>query len=1007
MNHRIRLIGKSIPVSQFGDPYLWFESLSGHEAINELFEYQLIVKTKHPDGSGAHSLAGQQGYVSKSMSEAGDSPASHLNLQKLIGTNLGIDISLADKKLNLLDKLLPELNNTEIDISGNHIKNGIISSIKQLTTQNLHAVYQITLVPWVWLLTKQSGYRIYQNQSIPHILDDVLTHYPYPVEFRLSNHYPVLDYQTQYGETDYDFITRLMGEHGINYYFEHTQDQHTLILTDQNSHYQPQPNPHYQNLIIYPPNQRMPNYAEYIEHFHPAQALVTGQSLLADYQFKTPKLTLTAHDQYQWDNVHNDLQHYEWQQGMGVDNEALQTKANNRTQADYQHGHRAIGQGRLKAINVGHTFTLSNHPDSDSNIEWLVIGIQTTIQNLDPDNRTHQYYTADTQFLVQPKAIELKPEVPTQKPIARVQTATVVAPDGEEIHTDEYGRIKVKFHWDKPSLQDRRLFEPLEVKDINTCWLRVSTAWAGENYGAIQLPRAGQEVIVDFFGGDPNMPFVSGRLTNPDNMPVWQLPNEKVLSGLKSKEYQGSQSNQLVMDDTTGKLQVQLKSDHQSSELNLGSITRINPVQGRADFRGEGFELRTDGHGVVRADKGIILTSYGKQNAQSYVKDIAQTTSQLQQASEQHKSLLQVAIDQKCEERKIDATVSDELAEQVDAVKGVAGKGSSKGNSNASGSSNHNSGKSNNNASEGKYNRFPELANAQIVISSPAGIALTAKQSIHLTSSEHIALTSQKQISVASEDRFIASVAKGIRAFSQKEGIKLYAGKDDVELQAQDGKLEAIARHDVQVISTEGGIEVVSPNVVSIKVGGTELKITPEGVFITTPGIFKVKASEHVFEGGDSTPFKNLQLPKLENIGYSLRFAPYGSDENFELLDWLGEPFKLINANTNQVLSSGVINKTKLPRLFSDNPMDVKIVIGNDEWQKDILSLENNTEEGIGIEDDLEFIQEDYIDSLASENEEKLYPKFLSDSNDELWLDSEVITNLLNEFVVKNSSNLH
>ena len=111
---------------------------------------------------------------------------------------------------------------------------------------------------------------------------------------------------------------------------------------------------------------------------------------------------------------------------------------------------------------------------------------------------------------------------------------------------------------------------------------------------------------------------------------------------------------------------------------------------------------------------------------------------------------------------------------------------------------------------EGKYNRFPELTNAQIVISSPAGIALTAMQSIHLTSSEHIALTSQKQISVASEDRLIASVAKGIRAFSQKEGIKLFAGKDDVELQAQDGKLEAIARKDVQVISTEAGVELLS-----------------------------------------------------------------------------------------------------------------------------------------------------------------------------------------------------
>lgn len=376
--------------------------------------------------------------------------------------------------------------------------------------------------------------------------------------------------------------------------------------------------------------------------------------------------------------------------------------------------------------------------------------------------------------------------------------------------------------------------------------------------GVIQLPRAGQEVIVDFFGGDPNMPFVSGRLTNPDNMPLWQLPNEKVLSGLKSKEYQGSQSNQLVMDDTTGKLQVQLKSDYQSSELNLGCITRINPVQGRADFRGEGFELRTDGHGVVRADKGLILTSFGKQNSQGYVKDIAQTTAQLEQATEQHQARLQVAIDQQCEERNIDATVSCDLTKQVNAVKGVASQDKEDGKSN----------------SYGKYNRFSELANAQIVVSSPTGIALTAKQSIHLTSTEHIALTSQKQVSVTSEDRLVASVVNGIRAFSQQDGIKLYAGKDDIELQAQDGKLEAIARQDVQVISTEGGIEIVSPKVVSIKVGGTELKITPEGVFITTPGVFKVKAGEHRFEDKGKVNFKLPNLPNTK-LPFSNKFDVY------------------------------------------------------------------------------------------------------------------------------------
>ena len=905
MNHRIRLIGKSIPVSQFGDPYLWFESLSGHEAINELFEYQLIVKTKHPDGSGAHSLAGQQGYVSKSMSEAGDSPASHLNLQKLIGTNLGIDISLADKKLNLLDKLLPELNNTEIDISGNHLKNGIISSIKQLTTQNLHAVYQITLVPWVWLLTKQSGYRIYQNQSIPHILDDVLTHYPYPVEFRLSNHYPVLDYQTQYGETDYDFITRLMGEHGINYYFEHTQDQHTLILTDQNSHYQPQPNPHYQNLIIYPPNQRMPNYAEYIEHFHPAQALVTGQSLLADYQFKTPKLTLTAHDQYQWDNVHNDLQHYEWQQGMGVDNEALQTKANNRTQADYQHGHRAIGQGRLKAINVGHTFTLSNHPDSDSNIEWLVIGIQTTIQNLDPDNRTHQYYTADTQFLVQPKAIELKPEVPTQKPIARVQTATVVAPDGEEIHTDEYGRIKVKFHWDKPSLQDRRLFEPLEVKDINTCWLRVSTAWAGENYGAIQLPRAGQEVIVDFFGGDPNMPFVSGRLTNPDNMPVWQLPNEKVLSGLKSKEYQGSQSNQLVMDDTTGKLQVQLKSDHQSSELNLGSITRINPVQGRADFRGEGFELRTDGHGVVRADKGLILTSFGKQQAQSYVKDMNEVTPKLTSSFQIHQSFLKLAKLHEVNEDSLHIEVAEQLKQDIDEIKGGD-----------------------------KPIRQGELSAPHLVLSSPTSITLSADKQVNLMSQKNTTLTAQGDVSIATAKRLLANVAQGMRVLVQNLGIKLFAARGKIEIQAQSDNVEVVAEQVLKLLSAKSKIEMVADKEILITSNGSYIKISKEGIELGSPKLVKIHAPKHELLGAKEVSYKFDGSPVV---------GVY--DEKFVLQTELGElvndiPYKIINKATGEELTGVTDEEGGTVRTWTESEQEV-------EFDLDFLELivENQEEE--------------------------------------------------------------
>ena len=208
---------------------------------------------------------------------------------------------------------------------------------------------------------------------------------------------------------------------------------------------------------------------------------------------------------------------------------------------------------------------------------------------------------------------------------------------------------------------------------------------------------------------------------------------------------------------------------------------------------------------------------------------------------------------------------------------------------------------------------------------------LSASQSLHLSSHEHIALTSQKQISITSEDRFITSVVNGIRAFSQKEGIKLYAGKDDVELQAQDGKLEAIARHDVQVISTEGGIEVVSPNVVSIKVGGTELKITPEGVFITTPGIFRVKAGEHVLEGGDRVLANLPHFPK--SGAYSRRFD-LSEIFNPEILPVI--TYNLINHDKSVKTENIFDEENHSIRVFSDKPQNIELELIADAYLQQI-----------------------------------------------------------------------
>ncbi|UYZ95743.1 type VI secretion system Vgr family protein [Moraxella bovis] len=854
MNHRAHLHSVYLPKSVSGTPYLWFDSLQGVESINGLFEYKLIVKAKDEHGNPAHGIEGLEGYVSfeayhgsiihpKEATPHQDtisyqSVASHLDPTALIGTPLGISLDLNDK--HPID---------DRTITGQVTRHGIITGCAKLTTHNRHAVYELTLSPWTYLLTKTNNYHIHQHKSIPQIIEEVLSCYPYPWQFELTHDYPKQDYQTQYDESDHAFITRLMSEHGISFYFEHTKDNHTLIITDHVSHLKRHANPFYDTLTLNLPNQRMPAYAEYLEHFTPKSRLTCAQSLLSDYQFKAPNEPLMAHDTIkgvQTDThkphqalIHH-LQRYEWHQGRRAGGDELATK-NEQLTAAYRHQSlSATAHGRLKGIQVAHLFTLTGHPHQSMNTDWVVYALQMSIKPIDKDNNTHQYYTADTSFTAYPATHPLVPTTPCPRPPARTQTATVVAPEGEEIHTDQYGRIKVKFHWDKPTLAQRHLVDNRtgddkdDLSQINTCYLRVASTWAGDHYGHIALPRAGQEVIIDFFGGNPDMPYVAGSLTNPNNMPLYTLPHEKVLSGIRSKEYGGDKSNQLIMDDTKDKLQTHLKSDHLHTEINLGHIRRLTTPQGRGEYRGEGFEVRTDGHGVIRADKGMVITTHGRPHATSHIKDIKETTAQLQNATSTHSSLIQSSIQAQCEERALDDTLMPTLDELNTSMTGEGVD-----------HANHHDDDSDDTLSH------PELSNPHIALASLAGMSLTAKQNIHITTDNNLAITTNKDLSLATTSKYNLTVQNGIRVFVQTGGIKHYTAKDDIELQAQDGQIKHIAKDNIEIISTEGKIQITSPTQLSINICGSEFKMNEQGVFITTPGVFQVKSNEKVMEGGE------------------------------------------------------------------------------------------------------------------------------------------------------------
>ncbi|UZA06541.1 type VI secretion system tip protein VgrG [Moraxella bovis] len=925
MNHRAHLHSVYLPKSVSGTPYLWFDSLQGVESINGLFEYKLIVKAKDEHGNPAHGIEGLEGYVSfeayhgsiihpKEATPHQDtisyqSVASHLDLTALIGTPLGISLDLNDK--HPID---------DRTITGQVTRHGIITGCAKLTTHNRHAVYELTLSPWTYLLTKTNNYHIHQHKSIPQIIEEVLSCYPYPWQFELTHDYPKQDYQTQYDESDHAFITRLMSEHGISFYFEHTKDNHTLIITDHVSHLKRHANPFYDTLTLNLPNQRMPAYAEYLEHFTPKSRLTCAQSLLSDYQFKAPNEPLMAHDTIkgvQTDThkphqalIHH-LQRYEWHQGRRAGGDELATK-NEQLTAAYRHQSlSATAHGRLKGIQVAHLFTLTGHPHQSMNTDWVVYALQMSIKPIDEDNNTHQYYTADTSFTAYPATHPLVPTTPCPRPPARTQTATVVAPEGEEIHTDQYGRIKVKFHWDKPTLAQRHLVDNRtgddkdDLSQINTCYLRVASTWAGDHYGHIALPRAGQEVIIDFFGGNPDMPYVAGSLTNPNNMPLYTLPHEKVLSGIRSKEYGGDKSNQLIMDDTKDKLQTHLKSDHLHTEINLGHIRRLTTPQGRGEYRGEGFEVRTDGHGVIRADKGMVITTHGRQGAVGHVKDVGESSESLMVSHQIHKSFLKLSASHDVNESSLDIDVEESFKQDLDDLMG----------NDIIKDELHESELDD----EDNSQIHPELSSAQLLLSSKDSTILSSQNNINIASQKNTTLTTQGTLSIASAKNLLTNIAQGLRVLVQNLGIKLFTARGKIQIQAQSDDIEIIAEQVLKLISAKNNIEIVADKEIILTSNGSYIKIDKEGVEIGSPKPVKVYAPEHWVLGAKEISYKFNGSPIVGTF-----------DEKFVLKSESGEilknvPYVITNKVTGEQIRGTTDDEGGTVRVWTESEEEVEM----------------------------------------------------------------------------------
>ena len=501
-----------------GQPALEPIAIDGDEGLSKLFRYTLTLGTPE-----------QAGYNERQ--------AANVNIKQLVGETLTVHIVLDGR---------PGAGEGKRHICG------LVTRVRFLRLENRRALYEAVIEPWLTLATRTSDYRIFQNKTVLDILGEVLSDYDFAHELKATRSYPAREFQVQYGESDFDFVARLMHEWGLYYYFEHAEGGHKLVIVDDMSAHQPYANAGYQKIPFYGADDTV--RAEHCDRFNACETLQSGRWVTDDFDFKRPKARLQQVSAMPRKTAQSSQERYGWPGDYVVESEGEQL-VRTRMEETGSQGERASGSGNLRAVVPGCLLALERHPQNESNREYLVTDAHLRLQDIG-DASAQQEFECRVDFEVIPSSKIFRAPAPdTPRPrTTGPQTAIVTGPAGREIWTDQYGRVKLSFHWNRYCTKDEN----------SSCWVRVSSPWAGTNFGGIQIPRIGQEVIVDFENGDPDRPIVTGRVYNADNMPPWTLPDNATQSGLLTRSSEGAtdaNANALRFEDKKGEEQVWLHAE--------------------------------------------------------------------------------------------------------------------------------------------------------------------------------------------------------------------------------------------------------------------------------------------------------------------------------------------------------------------------------------------------------------------------------------------------------------
>lgn len=434
--------------------------------------------------------------------------------------------------------------------------------------------YRLILRPWLWLLSRTSNCRIFENQKAPDIIETVFRDRGFS-DFRVatSGTFPELEYCVQYRETDLAFVSRLMEQHGIYYFFEHSKDKHTLVLADGKSSHKPVPG--HAKLPFISDERQARRDQEHVFRWSPERRFRSGKFELNDYDYLQPNADLKGDAEGSANYSKSKMEIYDYP-GKFKKKKDGETYAKIRLDAEQAMDQRRYAEGDSISLFSGGLVTIEKHPQGSENKEYLILRASHSYASESFRSATagnERTYSGSYEFI--PSDISFRAPLITPRPLVHgPQTAKVVCEKGknEEIDVDEHGRILVHFFWDR--------------KNKQSCRVRVAQVWAGKGWGGQVIPRIGQEVIVEFLEGDPDRPIVTGAVYNGDNKFPYEMPANKTQSGLKSDSSKGHGGyNEIMFEDKKNSEKIGVHA-----QKNLGVVVRNN------ESRVVGYNMSTEIH---------------------------------------------------------------------------------------------------------------------------------------------------------------------------------------------------------------------------------------------------------------------------------------------------------------------------------------------------------------------------------------------------------------------------